>query len=629
MMAALAFLSRRGASNAAVGAHRLRALVCIALLCCCALLSPAFAGLPETPRPRQLTVADGLPSNSVNRIAEDRHGYLWIATSEGLARYDGAGYRVWQREQGLHDNYVWAVHVDMRNRVWIGTGQAGLAMLDPERKRWTYFDRSNTPILADDCVWSIASTPDGALWFGTERGGLYRMAENGKIVRYMPRAGDPRSLPSEGVVNLTVAPNGELWISTLAGAARWTGRDFERVPDGALSSNIVNTISFETDGTAWFGTPGGVGVRRPDGHFEAAPWAKYAPAYKVVDVLRRDRTGQYWFDLPQGLGVGSIDGIDVVPLFSTTSQGLVRPSWSGAYEDREGGLWFASNGHGLWYLPPNWRQFSVLTRRVDDPASMANGSVRGIAPATDGDMWLVGSGGVLDRLDPETGQVEHFAKDFSGGLALDQVLQDRNGKIWVSYYGGLAQIDPNTRAIRNWHTGNGADAMASATVELIESRGLRWLIGSDGHVQARDADGHVRESFAFGERGLPKDIGASLAGNGPDDELWIAGQGMWRWDTRAARFVAVPGAPTREDIQAFAFEGEQRLWIAGFGSLDTYRWDGVRLQREFGLSTLDGLPATEARGLTVDSAGVVWMTTKRGLVRVDPFAHSVRVYGVK
>ncbi|MGO1073762.1 ATP-binding protein [Lysobacter sp. CA199] len=609
-------------------ARRARHWAWAAMACCLsACLMPAFAGLPETPRPRQLTVADGLPSNTINRVAEDRHGYLWIATSEGLARYDGTGYRIWQREQGLRDNFVWAVQVDARNRVWVGTAQSGLAMLDIDRKRWRYFDRGNTPALTDNTIWSIASTPDGALWFGTERGGLYRMAENGAIVRYMPREGDPRSLPSEGVANLSVAPDGTLWISTLAGAARWTGHDFERVPDGALSSNIVNAITFELDGTAWFGTPHGVGVRRPDGRFEAAPWARFAPKLKVIDVLRRDRTGQYWFDLPQGLGVGGPEAIEVVPLFSTTSQGLVRPSWSGAYEDREGGLWFSSNGHGLWYLPPNWRQFSVLTRRVEDPKSMANGSVSGIAAERGGDMWLVGSGGVLDRLDPETGLVEHFAKDFSGGLTLDRVLQDRRGQVWVTYYGGLSRIDPNTRAIRTWRTDDSADAMIGGTVQLIESQGLIWLIGSD--AQARDYDGRVRESIEFGQRGAPKELATAHAGNGPAGELWLAGRGLWRWNASERRLVAVPGAPTDADIQAFAFEGEQRLWVAGFGSLDVYRWDGQRLQREFGLGLRDGMPSTEARGLTVDSAGVVWMTTTRGLIRVDPFAHSIRVYGVK
>ncbi|KWS04259.1 Histidine kinase/response regulator hybrid protein [Lysobacter capsici AZ78] len=253
---------------ASVRVHGLRwawlLLVALALVLA-SVCAPVFAGLPETPRPRQLTVADGLPSNTISRIAEDRFGYLWIATSEGLARYDGISYQVWRREQGLRDNYLWAVHVDAHNRVWIGTGQSGLAMLDTDRKTFRYYNRANTAGMGDDTVWSIASTPDGALWFGTQHGGLHRMASDGSVTRYMPREGDPRSLPSDGISNLAVAPDGNLWISTLAGAARWTGRDFERVPEHALSSDLVNTISFEADGTAWFGTPHGVGVRRPTG----------------------------------------------------------------------------------------------------------------------------------------------------------------------------------------------------------------------------------------------------------------------------------------------------------------------------------------------------------------------------
>ena len=95
---------------------------------------PAHAGLPETPRLRQLTVADGLPSNRINDLTEDRHGYLWIATSDGLARFDGLDYRVWRAEQGLRDNFVWSVHVDARNRLWVATRMAGLAVLDETRE---------------------------------------------------------------------------------------------------------------------------------------------------------------------------------------------------------------------------------------------------------------------------------------------------------------------------------------------------------------------------------------------------------------------------------------------------------------------------------------------------------------
>ena len=84
----------------------LRAAMLLLVLLCC--LSPA-AAQPVPPSPRQVTVFDGLPSNTVNRMAEDRYGYLWIATNDGLARYDGRNYRIWRSEDGLRDNRIWTV----------------------------------------------------------------------------------------------------------------------------------------------------------------------------------------------------------------------------------------------------------------------------------------------------------------------------------------------------------------------------------------------------------------------------------------------------------------------------------------------------------------------------------------
>ena len=100
------------------------------------------AAVPDTPQPRQLSVLDGLPSNRINAIAEDRQGYLWIATRDGLARYDGVGFRVWRVGNGLRDNFVWSVRVDAQDRVWVGTRNAGLSVLDAERRGFRHFDRA-------------------------------------------------------------------------------------------------------------------------------------------------------------------------------------------------------------------------------------------------------------------------------------------------------------------------------------------------------------------------------------------------------------------------------------------------------------------------------------------------------
>src|SRR5690606_834333 len=125
-------------------------------LCLLSLLAgAAAASVPQLPQPRQVSVIDGLPSKRVNAIAEDRQGYLWIATRDGLARYDGVGFRIWRVGDGLRDNFVWSVHVDTRDRVWIGTASSGLAMLDVDREHFTWYDRETQPEMASNDIWSI------------------------------------------------------------------------------------------------------------------------------------------------------------------------------------------------------------------------------------------------------------------------------------------------------------------------------------------------------------------------------------------------------------------------------------------------------------------------------------------
>jgi signal transduction histidine kinase/ActR/RegA family two-component response regulator len=589
----------------------------------------AHAGLPETPRLRQLTVVDGLPSNRINGMAEDRPGYLWIATSDGLARYDGVDFRTWRVEQGLHDNFVWAVHVDARNRVWFGTHQAGLGMFDAQRRRFRYYDRGNTPAMASNDVWSVASTPDGAVWFGTADAGLYRIGVDGtSVARFMPRANDPRSLPNASVSRLAVAPDGSLWIGTQDGAARWTGRDFERVPAGALNSPVVNALTGERDGTVWIGTPEGVSARRGDGTYSKAPLPQPTGDGKVLHVLSHDRSGQFWLDVPDGLGTAGARGIEAVPLYSTAANGLVRPSWVGAHEDREGGLWFLSYSNGLWYLPTNWRRFSVLSRRADAPDAIGNAHVRGIAPAANGAMWLVGSGGVLDRLDPETGDVAHVARDIGNGYVPASVFEDRRGQVWAGWQTGLARIDPASGEVTRWSSNAATDATLFGEPRFVQTDdGTLWIATERG-VQLRDEDGRVQLSLPAGQGGLPADVYIEQIGRGPDGALWLAGsKGLLMWNAGTHRFEPVPGAP-RQPVFGFASGEKQHVWLARFGAVESYRWDGAAMTVDSAIDTRNGFPALEPNGLVVDLTGRLWLTSVRGLIRVDPADRSVRIYGV-
>ncbi|MGN6514040.1 MAG: two-component regulator propeller domain-containing protein, partial [Lysobacteraceae bacterium] len=607
----------------------LHAALLLLALCGLACLAPARAGLPETPQPQQLTVADGLPSNRINGVAEDAFGYLWIATSDGLARYDGIGFKVWRVGEGLRDNFVWSVHVDARNRVWIGTSHAGLAMLDVDRARLRWYDQASDARIGSDEVWSISSTRDGALWFGTATGGLHRIAPDGTISRYMPRAGDPRSLPDAAVGQLAVAPDGTLWVGTKRGVARWTGHDFVRLPEDAVHSPATNMLAFDRDGTLWIGTPRGVSAVHPDGSADLAPWPGFPKT--LYAMLLRDRAGNRWLDSADGLGRDAEGEVRNVPLYSQYAHGMIRPSWSGAYQDREGGVWFASSDSGLWYLQPDWARFSVLPRRADDPASPANAYVHGIAPSASADMWLVGSGGVLDLLDPESGEVRHVVPDIGAGLMPMAVHEDARGRVWVSYYDGLVRYDPANGELRRWTSDDPVDAaLTGDRTEFAEtSDGTLWLVSRDGGAQARDPDGHVVESVpADGRRGLAPDKTVHQALVGPDGAPWIVGaQGLLTWDAGARRFEPVAGAPAGE-WYGVALDADGGVWIAGFGTLLHCRWNGAALRVLARYDGRDGLPALAPSGLTVDRAGVAWLTSMRGLIRFDPGRRSARLYGV-
>ncbi|MBO7942098.1 hypothetical protein JTP77_040305, partial [Streptomyces sp. S9] len=162
----------------------------------------------------------------------DHAGYLWLATTDGLARYDGVGMKVWRHVPGdpasLPGNDLTLVNVDDRDRIWVAAEGRGLSMMDVRREGFVHYRRAEHPQIGSDDTFTVASR-NGEVWFGTYGGGLHRIDRNGRIERFMPKDGDPRSLPSPTVLTLSYDARGDLWAGTFKGLARWTGHDFERI----------------------------------------------------------------------------------------------------------------------------------------------------------------------------------------------------------------------------------------------------------------------------------------------------------------------------------------------------------------------------------------------------------------
>ncbi|MEE7566889.1 hybrid sensor histidine kinase/response regulator, partial [Xanthomonas sp. Kuri4-3] len=221
----------------------------------------------------QLTVADGLPSNAVNDFAEDAHGYLWLATGDGLARYDGAEFKVWRHDPrdpaSLAANSVQTLYIDPQDRIWVSSESAGISMLDAERRRFRHFRAAQIPQMSNDEVFVLTGRGD-EVWFGNYGGDVHRIGSDGRVTRFdLAAMDDP--LPRSHVLAMAPDDRGRMWIGTPEGLAYFDGARLhrERLPDREAG---VYSLAW-LDGQLWVGSSAGVYQRDAQGRWQVPAWS--------------------------------------------------------------------------------------------------------------------------------------------------------------------------------------------------------------------------------------------------------------------------------------------------------------------------------------------------------------------
>ncbi len=603
--------------TAAGTCRRWRRVRWAAVLAAC-LAGAANASPADTPRLRMVGVADGLPSSNVNGLDRDQGGYLWLATSDGLARYDGVEVRVWRHApddpHSLPGNYVTAVEVDRHDRVWAAVEGHGLVVLDADRAQLRAYRRATHPLIGSDDVWAIEARPDG-LWFGTFGGGLHRLHEDGRITRHLPAA---------TVLSLETDAAGRLWVGTTDGLLAWTGAAFVPVPlPGDVPAAAVYSIS-APDATLWVGAAGGVFQRAADGEWSTPPWsAMFATPNTVFDVVG-DGEGGHWLATTRHLWHQPLR--DVPRPVALDTHGPVRPVFQ-LLRQPGGGLWVPVAGSGVGYLRPGWRRLTTLG---PGPDGLTDALYRALVPTPAG-TWLVGQGGAIDWLD-RSGRI--VAPDDATRTALDGVRPmsaavDDGGRLWLGQRHGLTRFDPVTGQVRRWRA-DGPDAPldGALTALAMAPDGTVWAGHAGAGVQQRDRDGRVLRTVPAGRGGLGA---ADIEGLAFDRQgrLWVADEhGLAHWRDRDARFHAPPGLPRGARVFAFDFDASGGVWLQRLHGLERFEEHQGQWRRTHHLGPTDGIPAVEGSGLKVDRAGRIWLSTPRGLYRVEPDSGRVHPFGL-
>ncbi len=599
-----------------------RAGIVLLVLALCLVPSASWAAgtSAETPRMRRLGAAEGMPSRMVLALAQDRQGYIWAATDDGLARVDGVGLRVWRHDPAdpgsLPGNEVETLLVDPLDRVWVGSNGVGLAMLGPGRARFERFPELNAR--CEGQFWALAYAAK-SLWVGTNRHGICRRGEDGSLVRYRADPADPRSLPDDTIYAMLSDPQGRVWVGTGSGVARWDGRHFTRIAPAVLGGKAVFRLTREPDGTVWAGTEVGLFRIDADDSVRPAPWTLSADV-RAATVMH-DRNGGYWLGTADGLYRG--DARNATLLAGDAGSGFLtaRSGVLDMLQDHEGGLWVAMLTQGLAYLPPDWKRFSTWYQLDGKPLD----SVYLLGAAVAGnDFYIAGAHGIY-QLDG-AGRLRQLADEKQLGVGASwSVLPRADGALWIGRAGRLGLYQPRTGQLREWKIGGGSDVRQRIDLIRQAPNGDLWLSIMSFGIQRRAADGTVLDTIRNDEgRGLTDNPVEQMLFD-PRGQLWVMGDmGLLRWS--AGRFEQVPGI-SRGGIYDITWTGPDELWLARHGALERYHWDGLSMTLRERVGAAQGLPAVSMGGVVVGRQGQVWATTPRGLVCWHGHERRLRIYG--
>jgi ligand-binding sensor domain-containing protein/signal transduction histidine kinase len=588
---------------------------------------------------------NGLPQNTVHAIAQTKDGYIWIGTEEGLARFDGVKFTVFDKQNTpeLKSNYIRSLLADRQGALWIGTAQGLVRLLNSKFTLFTrddglpgetiqavYEDREQNLWVAtanglgllksgglttfttkerliSGSIQALLEDSDGALWIATPYG--VGRIKDGKFTNYTVRDG----LGGNSVRAIQQDRNGRIWFGSLGGLTSFDGNRFTTYTtrDGLPNDRIIS-LQADRDGGLLIGTVGGL-CRFSDGRFTGFN-AGEALATSTILSLLEDVEGNVWIGTESG-GINLLK--DTKFTTYTVRNGLSNDLVKSIYEDHEGNIWIGTDGGGLNLLK-NGKLTAYTTRD-----NLSSNVVRSLAGDNAGNLWI-GTPDGLNRLN----QGKFSVYTSADGLANNDVRSiylDRRGNLWIGTRGGLTRM---TNGV--FKTFTEVDGLPNDLVTTLyeDSKGNLW-IGTFGGLGKLTNEEFT--SFTIRD-GLSSDAVISLHEDS-DGTLWIGTNGGGLNRMKDGKFTAYTTSNGLLDDVVYRIleDGQNNLWLScrkgifhiSKKELDEFAKGVIASIAPVAYGTADGMMTRECSGGGDPagwrgSDGKLWFPTIKGVAMIDP-----------
>ncbi len=550
----------------------------------------------------------GLPEQSIRTLLQDRTGFLWIATDNGLYRYDGYRFRGFTTDDGLPASQVEALHQAADGTIWAAT-LAGLARLNGER-----FEAVD--ISPGRGAGAIASDSLGRLYVGTWRGLLAGNAPAAPSPKPAFRLYTHPAREAQVVRSVAVSASGVVWYTCDRQLCRLDGEQVVSRAEWGVPDDMWQAILVDTRGSVWARSRTRL-IELPKGEDRFQSRDRDLPPAFARGTLFAGRDGQLWVPTIRGLARRTPSGWDIVG----KARGLPISSVQCAFEDREGSLWIGLNGGGLvrWLGYPHWESWT-------EAEGLSSESVWQIRRDRDGVLWTASNTGI-SRFDEARLRWEDLKVPGFPAAQATALEQASDGSFWVGQVGGAVHLDLRRGDLRRgdvrWGnvTAYGREAGLQnpwITALAVDPQNRVWLCTPNGlYASATRGDG-----TAFERQDLSLERGADYLYDALVDRkgrLWVAGWGgLLRLEGgRWTRFTTRDGL-LHNRVAHLGQGKDGSLWVSYVEALGVSHLvsEGQRLGwRHF--ARKDGLKSLKVFFIGSDIRGWMWVGTDQGVDVLD------------
>jgi ligand-binding sensor domain-containing protein/signal transduction histidine kinase len=605
-----------------------------------------------------ISIEQGLSQSSVRVIFQDRRGFLWFGTEDGLNRYDGYTFKIYKPDpdvpNSLSDRWITSIVEDKEGYLWIATRQGGLNRYDPRTEEFRRFlnNEAASTSLSDNRINVLYLDQDNNLWLGTPQG-LDRLDRTNNTFEHY-RLPETEEVGGKNVTAIYQDSKGRFWVGTAGGGLNrfypqnGTFITYENNPDdpNSISHSYVTAIVEDKDGILWVGTRKGLNKFKPERfRFESFLHSEdlsTSLAHNTINALYVDSTGNLWV----GTGGGGVDRLNATKRGfihyrndPTFSKSLSFDNVISIYEDRGGVLWFGTWGGGVNKYDRQRDNFSYYRHDPKNSNTLSGNVILPIFVDRQGYAWIGTSGTGLNRFRWSTNEVTRYQHDPEepDSLASNEVLaiaEDQDGSIWVGTMDGLDRFDPKTFSFRHYQRDAANPNSLSANVVYsvyVDTQNTLWVgtfsgldrfnrkTGSFIHYYPNERDPHSLSGW-----------GVNTIYEDQEGNLWVGtfDSGLNKLDRKTGQFTQYRfDAQNKQSLSNDAIlsiyqDSSGRLWIGTFGGgLNLYHpeTDSFTYYLE-----KDGLPNGVVYGILEDDQGYLWLSTNFGISRFNPNTETFR-----